>query len=137
MSKGEQLGAAALRLVGAPFRLHGRDPDFGIDCVGLVATAMRDAGLEPVIPEGYRLSNKRAESWFGCASACGWVEASGDFEAGDLLLVEPAPTRSHLLLALSQSTFIHSHAGLRRVVLTPGPLPWPVRCHWRLADLQA
>ncbi len=35
------LAAAALNLIGTPFRLHGRDPATGLDCVGLVAEAMR------------------------------------------------------------------------------------------------
>ena len=48
---GCQLAAAALYLVGAPFRLHGRDPRTGVDCVGLVLLALEGAGLRvPDIP---------------------------------------------------------------------------------------
>jgi hypothetical protein len=49
------LAAAALNLIGTPFRLHGRDPARGLDCVGLVAEAMRRAGFHPVPPGGYGL----------------------------------------------------------------------------------
>jgi hypothetical protein len=39
-----------------------------------------------------------------------------------------------LLLTAPPHGFVHAHAGLRRVVTTPAPLPWPIECHWRLAD---
>ena len=65
----------------------------------------------------------------------GWTVITGAAEAGDLLMVHPAPTRSHLLIAGTAANFIHAHAGLRRVVSTPAPLPWSIARHWRLADI--
>ena len=40
---GAAIAAAARALVGVPFRLQGRDPALGLDCVGLVGAAMRAA----------------------------------------------------------------------------------------------
>ena len=41
---GEALACAAESYIGARFRLHGRDPVTGFDCLGLVLVAMRDIG---------------------------------------------------------------------------------------------
>ena len=68
------------------------------------------------------------------ALSSGWAAVTGVAEAGDLLMVHPAPTRSHLLVAGTTDNFIHAHAGLRRVVSTPSPLAWSIVRHWRLAD---
>ena len=37
---GAAIAAAARALVGVPFRLQGRDPALGLDCVGLVGAAL-------------------------------------------------------------------------------------------------
>ena len=52
---GEDLARAALGLKGAPFRLHGRDPATGLDCIGLFAVAMARAGRPVALPNGYAL----------------------------------------------------------------------------------
>ena len=54
---GEALVQAAVQLVDTPFRLHGRDPGTGLDCVGLVSAAMAASGGQPVPPAGYTLRN--------------------------------------------------------------------------------
>jgi cell wall-associated NlpC family hydrolase len=57
VSAGERVAAAALALVGTPFRLHGRDPLTGLDCVGLAACALTMAGLTTQPPRRYALRN--------------------------------------------------------------------------------
>lgn len=52
---GAAIAAAARALVGVPFRLQGRDPALGLDCVGLVGAAMRAAGYAPMMPGDYGL----------------------------------------------------------------------------------
>ena len=46
---GAALAAAAESLVGTRFRLHGRDPDTGLDCVGLLAASLaaKEAATAP------------------------------------------------------------------------------------------
>ena len=134
MSDAQSLAEAAERLIGTPFRLHGRDPEFGLDCVGLVAVAMRAIGREPVTPEGYGLANRTIDHWLALAETGGWQTTLREAKPGDLVLVHPAPTRSHLLIRGPRDNFIHAHAGLRRVVSTPSPLVWKVALQWRLAD---
>jgi cell wall-associated NlpC family hydrolase len=128
---GEALAAAAERFVGAPFRLHGRDPERGLDCVGLVLAALETVGRRARIP-AYRLRMREIGGLVAAASEAGLVEVSGPITAGDVLLVRPGPAQHHLAIAASGGGFVHAHAGLGRVVLTPAPLPWAEERRWRL-----
>ncbi|WP_234024915.1 hypothetical protein [Tsuneonella amylolytica] len=116
-----------------PFRLHGRDPATGLDCVGVVAAAFAACGTRPHVPHGYGLRNRSVGALLELAGAAGLADASGEDAVGDILLVRPGPAQHHLLVALSGERYVHAHAGLRRVVIQPGPLPWPVERRWRLA----
>lgn len=130
---GAELAAAAETLVGAPFRLHGRDPASGLDCVGVLAAAFARCGRTPTTPRGYGLRNRSVTSWLELAADAGLAEVEGPARPGDVIMVRPGPGQHHLLLALASDRFVHAHAGLRRVVVQPGPLPWPPERHWRLA----
>lgn len=124
----DQFAAAAQALVGVPFRLGGRDPVTGVDCVGLVACALEAAEA----PRGYRLRNTMITRHLDFAARAGFVSAAGAIRRGDLLLTAPGPAQHHLLVAVGPDRFVHAHAGLRRVAYHHGPLLWPVREHWRL-----
>jgi hypothetical protein len=138
---GDAAWAAALALIGTRFRLHGRDPANGLDCVGLVAAAYGAAGW-PVtgVPQRYRLSGpsrRVAEEWL---SACGARAVTDHVRAGDILLADMLPNmrageqvQLHLFL-LGPGGAVHAHAGLRRVVLSPLPLPGRALSRWRLIE---
>jgi cell wall-associated NlpC family hydrolase len=130
---GAAVAAAAERLVGTPFRLHGRDPACGLDCVGLVAAALAAIGRPAFAPVGYRLRQCGIDRFLDAAARSGLIAASGPIEPGDVLSVRPGPAQHHLVIAATAGGFVHAHAGLGRVVLTPAPLSWPVGHHWRLA----
>lgn len=120
---------AAAALLGTPFRLGGRDPATGIDCVGLVACAL--GAVEA--PEGYALRNSTIERHVAFATRAGFIAATGPIVRGDLILARPGPAQHHLLVALGPERFVHAHASLRVVALHHGPPPWPVSARWRLA----
>lgn len=122
------LTKAALGLVGVPFRLHGRDPESGLDCVGLVAEALRRAGCLPDVPEGYSLRSVSVARFLKCAEASGLKRCS---KGGQVLLCMVSPVQPHLLIAVPGG-FVHAHASLGRVTILPAPLPWPVSLQWRL-----
>ena len=128
---GSAIAKTAEALVGAPFRLHGRDPATGLDCVGLVACAMEGAGLSPVAPRGYRLRNISIAAHLDFARRSGLVDADGPLAPGDILLTLAGPAQHHICVALGEQRYVHAHAGLRRVVLHAGSLPWPMIARWR------
>ncbi len=123
-----QFADAVEALVGATFRLGGRQPATGIDCVGLVACAL--GGAEA--PTGYALRNTDVARHLAFVARAGFGPARGALERGDLVLVRPGPAQHHLLVAVGPAAFVHAHAALRRVVRQPGPLPWPQQARWRL-----
>lgn len=126
---------AARSAIGARFRLHGRDPALGLDCVGLAAFAYRAAGLHPDIPVGYALRGGIAEQMAATLTAIG-LEPVDDAAPGDLLLCASGPGQWHLAID-SGAGVIHADAMLRRVVERPGPVPWPVIGRWRVAAVRA
>lgn len=128
---GDCIAKAALALVGVPFRLHGRDPETGLDCVGLVASALASAGDPVRTPQHYALRNRETDTLLRFAAEAGLAPVSGRLEPGDVLLVSPGPWQLHLLVAGFNDQLVHAHAGLRRVVAMPGPSPWPLAAHWR------
>ncbi|RYY46820.1 MAG: peptidoglycan endopeptidase [Sphingomonadales bacterium] len=120
--------ADARATIGARFRLHGRDPDTGLDCIGLAAIGMGAVA----VPTGYRLRNADAARVGAFVAAMGLAVAA-DRRAGDLLLVRPGPGQLHLAID-SGDGVIHADAVLRRVVERPGAIPWPVIGRWRRED---
>lgn len=105
-------------MVGVRFRPQGCDPATGLDCVGLVWAAYAAAGRRLVRPAGYPLrgwSHGRVEA--GLAAA-GFVTAAGAPQIGDVALIA-FPARQYHLGLMGPASFVHAHAGLRRVVETP------------------
>lgn len=129
---GLTLARAAEALAGSPFRLHGRDPATGLDCVGLVAASLGAVGAKAPATAGYRLRNRSIGHLLACATDAGLTPCQGEIRPGDVLLVAPGPLQHHLLIALEGNRFVHAHAGLRRVAITPGPPAWPILRRWRL-----
>ena len=130
------LAAAALDLVGVPFRLHGRDAATGLDCVGLVAAALERCHVTPSIPRGYTLRSAEIESFLHHAHLSGLVEThgvAGGNEGGDVVLAAVHRLQPHLLIAVPDG-FVHAHAGIGRVTVLPGPLPWRPLRQWRLVQ---
>jgi cell wall-associated NlpC family hydrolase len=128
------LAAAAESFAGTPFRFRGRDPRTGLDCVGLVVAALAKLG-EPAAPlPAYSLRQSSFSRLFGHEAKAGFDEADGTPASGDLLLVRPGPAQVHLGLVGTTGGFVHAHAGLGRVVVTPSPPPWPIERHWRLRN---
>lgn len=131
---GSVVAKAALGLVGCRFRLHGRDPATGLDCIGLVDAALADAGARPVTPRGYGLRNFAVDGWLPFAAQSGLVAASGPIRAGDVLLLALGYAQHHLVIAIDADCVVHAHAGLRRVVRQPREPAWQIEATWRLAS---
>lgn len=131
-AEAEAFARAAEYLIGTPFRLHGRDPASGLDCIGLVFASLLAIGRHPVAPNGYRLRNLSIERWLCHAWSSGLAPAEGAKERGDVLLVQPSPVQHHLLIALGESDVVHAHASLRKVVRQPLAADTRVSARWRI-----
>jgi murein DD-endopeptidase / murein LD-carboxypeptidase len=116
----------ARSLIGTRFRLHGRDPATGLDCVGLIVCAY-PAILRP--PEGYGLRGGTAAGFAAMFIANGMTQRQGAPCIGDVLLLQPSVAQFHLGVWSGES-LIHADAVLRRVVETPGALAWPLASGW-------
>lgn len=130
---GPALAAAAQQLVGCKFRLHGREPATGLDCIGVLAAALTAIAVRVSFPTGYCIRTGRFAALPTLAASHGFVRASGATLPGDVLFTRPGPSQLHLVIAaLVPGQFVEAHAGLRRVVMTTGPLADPVLQKWRL-----
>jgi murein DD-endopeptidase / murein LD-carboxypeptidase len=126
MRRSDAIVARARACVGAPFRPHGRDPRWGLDCVGVAAIA-----FEKIVPADYSLRGRDAEGIKGMIARAGLTAVPcRQADAGDLVLIEAGPAQLHLAI-LTERGFVHADARLRRVVETPGPIrPTPIGA-WR------
>jgi len=119
-------------MVGARFRPQGSDPATGLDCVGLVWAAYGGAGRVLERPRGYPLRGWSRERVEAALAAAGFGVAFGNARAGDVALIAH-PARQYHLALLGSETFIHAHAGLRRVVETPLDGAMCAAARWRLS----
>lgn len=119
-------------MVGVHFRPQGCDPSTGLDCVGLVWAAYAAAGRMLVRPSNYPLRGWSRERVEAALAAAGFVEAFGSARMGDVALIAH-PARQYHLALLGPDTFIHAHAGLRRVAETPLDVATRAAVRWRLS----
>jgi len=68
------------------------------------------------------------------AAANRLIPASRAITRGDVLLVHYRELQPHLLVALSDSAFVHAHAGLGRVVRQGGLCLPATIARWRLDE---
>lgn len=128
---GAQIAAHALALVGTPFRLHGRQIATGLDCVGVVAQALASTGFKCDVSADYHMRGDHLALALGHFDVRQFARVdAAQPETGDVQLCQPGVRQLHFAV-LTQRGAVHAHAGLRRVVLTPLPLPWPVIGQWR------
>ncbi len=117
--------ARARSFIGIRFRLQGRDQD-GLDCVGLIAMVHY---LRDKVPDNYGMRG------FDRAAAAMLLDRhfvrrrSTEPQPGDVVLIVPGSTQLHLGL-WTGAGLVHAHAGLRRVVETPGPVERPLAGIW-------
>lgn len=126
------LAKAAAGLVGTPFRLNGRTPATGLDCIGLLEAAMAAIGQPIVLPNGYALRVHDLDRWLPDPAVCGMAAVRGPVQPGDVILLSPGPAQFHLAIAGPGTGWIHAHAGLRRIVCQPQIPAGRIVHHWRL-----
>jgi hypothetical protein len=134
-SRSDALADKAVSLCGADFRLHGREAATGLDCIGLTNLCLLAAGLECDVPTGYSIRGGAVQSIIETMKLSGFVEIP-DREAprdGDVFLVRPSSIQLHFMIC-TEGGFVHAHAGLRKVVFSPGRCPWPILHIFRILE---
>ncbi len=120
-----------MTLLGVPFRLHGRSVETGLDCVGVLAQCLSATGQILDVPADYGLRGDFEARAIAFFSRDGFARvADSSWVTGDLLLLRPGPRQIHFGV-LARAGVVHAHLGLRRVVLTPLPLPYCRIGQWR------
>lgn len=123
---------AAQACTGSPFRLHGRDRETGVDCIGLVLVALAECGIALPAFEGYGLRNTQLSRFARLAADSGLMRFTGAPVPGDILVFRPSPAQAHLAVVTVTGGLVHAHAGLRRVVTQSSPCAWPRLDQWRI-----
>ncbi len=132
---GLALATAAEALVGTRFRLHGRDPASGLDCIGVFAAAMAGIGRPLAVPNGYAMRLRDIAEFRPLAPTFGFEEITGAVRPGDVLMFAVGPVQFHLgIMGRSSGGLVHAHAGLRRVVIGSAGSDWRPAGHWRLIE---
>lgn len=129
---GEVIAAAAVGLVGVRFRLQGRDPATGLDCVGVILAALAVSGrVAPPLPR-YTMRRTQLAPFDRLAADQGLRDVSDRSEPGDVLVFRTGPAQWHAAIATASDRIVHAHAALRRVVSSTVPPDWTIVRHWRL-----
>lgn len=124
---GAMVVARARALIGVRFRPQGRSCQQGLDCLGLVAAA---TDIKRV-PDDYSLRGGDIETANAGFEDAGFERVqAAEARPGDVLVACSGPGQLHGVV-LTPNGYVHAHAGLRRVVETPGAIHWPVLAAWR------
>lgn len=130
-SCGEALARAAMALVGVPFRLHGRDPATGLDCVGVVAATFAATGQGAGFPTGYALRRRDVAGAEAVARQLGCRRVGDAPRPGDVVMYRVGACQFHFAIAVAEGQLVHAHAGLRRVICGAPPPEWRLEQVWR------
>ena len=115
----------ARALVGTPFRLQGRGAH-RLDCVGVAVEVFGLTGVRG----NYRMrGDYLAEAHAFLGEHFRRVPAP-QLRKGDLMLMRVADHQLHIGVR-TNAGFVHAHAGIRRVVETPGLPEWPLLAVYR------
>ncbi|NKN31622.1 C40 family peptidase [Marichromatium bheemlicum] len=115
----EQVIAAGLAQLGAPYRYGGEDPATGVDCSGLTYYAHHAAGI--AIPRVSSAQRTHARARSGRRA-----------RPGDLVFFRTAPGVHHVGLMVDEERFVHASTSRREVRLARLDAPY-----WRARYLGA
>lgn len=123
---GQKIVAAARTCLGAPFRLQGREPKTGLDCIGLVLFAGRAIGFSCTADAHYCLTEKPERLDDALLASALMPLAFADVAAGDVLRFTAGGTPLHLGIATGAGV-IHADIRFRRVVEHDLDETWSLR----------
>ena len=119
--------ARAQALVGTRFRPQGRGEE-GLDCVGVVLMTF---GISPdTVRRDYQLRGDHLTAIREELNVHFRRVPKTGIRPGDAMLMAAGDRQLHLAVC-TPAGFVHAHAGLRRVVETPGAPEWPLIAVYR------
>ena len=98
----------------------------------MLTAAFAACGRALPLPTGYALRAPVPAEVEALAAAGGLAAATAPLAPGDVVLLRVGPAQHHCANVVPAG-HVHAHAGLRRVVLTPGAPTCPILRRWRLA----
>ena len=116
---------AARACLGTPFHHQGRAPGLGLDCIGLIITALTAVGKSVRDRADYG-RRPDGQSLVAALIDHGATRVE-EIEAGDVLLFRYDNQPQHVALATSPDTIIHSFAPAGKVVETSIGTYWKRR----------
>jgi hypothetical protein len=114
--------ARAQALVGTRFRPQGRGED-GLDCVGVILATFEIPAK--TVRRDYRLNGNHERDMKRALGATFRAVSLTQLRSGDVMMLAAGPSQRHLAVRTSAG-FVHAHAGIGRVVETPGMPEWPL-----------
>ena len=119
--------ARARALAGVRFRPQGRGPD-ALDCIGLVLSTF-DIPAEAA-PSNYYLRGDHRDRVDAHLRTHFRRVSKQSLRPGDVMLLQPTQRQAHLAIR-TPAGFVHAHAGIGKVVETPGMPEWPLVAVYR------
>jgi cell wall-associated NlpC family hydrolase len=132
MKSGLDLALAAQGLVGTRFRMHGRHREHGLDCLGVIAAALREIGMPGDFPTDYAWRNAHPQRAMALAGQWNFVAVRDAILPGDVILLRVGAAALHFVIAVTGNAFVHAHAAQRQVLLSPAMPEGRIIAHWRL-----
>lgn len=114
--------ARAQALVGTRFRAQGRG-EGGLDCIGVVLATFAIPSEE--VRRDYALRGDHLDELRQQLGRHFRCVPRAQLRPGDVMLMRAAARQLHLAVR-TEAGFVHAHAGIRRVVETPGMPEWPL-----------
>jgi cell wall-associated NlpC family hydrolase len=107
--------SAAMDCVGARFRLQGRDPAYGLDCVGLISYCARAAGCKVVDKLNYDVTTDPAILACHLQESGFYKKEHGFLEPADVVIFSFFGSPNHAAISTA-SGIVHADMRLRKVV---------------------
>lgn len=130
MIQREEFIAAVRRLVGCPVTHRGRDPRFGVDCVGVPIAALASLGVQVRELHSYGTMPSEAQIAAEFERHCARVNIV-DRQPGDLLQVRFGEEARHVVVLVGTDVCVEAVGRMGRVREVP-LRPARVRAAWRL-----
>lgn len=119
--KRQDIVDTARQYLGVKWKHQGRNPESGLDCLGLIVQVAKDLGMNPHDPVDY---TKAPDGKRLMAELNTQLTLVINYQVGDILLMRMGTNPQHLAIVTETGGIIHSYANIRKVVEHPLDDEW-------------